>query len=305
MSESGPLVQENKHEENPKSLAESFALIKEYNDQFSAGEMLGRAMRAGMGDPMSPRSIKFSDVFIKTENHLKQIGLSVESGLGTQSSVVLASDQEDQYPKEIRFNISDSEKFKAYLKSIDPSKVSELEVELLISIPKSLINQLIDTYKILNEVPSDYFYNFIKSVDTIKDEYERISKEKDNYELGWSVREMQSVKDALKGQYLKEYIEKKSLPWFFWSVDVGTDSYLQRYTHYSKFFKKSLENEHTKKFLQEIVQNILMNIENARKELKSGKIKSGKYTFEVSEEMYNNWNKAFVFVENDLKSIGL
>jgi len=305
MSEFGPSVQENKNEKFPESLSESFTLIKEYNDQFSAGEMLGRALRSGMGDPMPARSLKFSDVFNKTEHYLTQAGLSIESGLGTQSSVVLASDQEDQYPKEIRFNISDSEKFKTYLKSIDPSKVSELEIELLTSIPKSLTSQLIDTYKISNDVLSDHFYNFVKSVDTIKDEYERINKEKDNYELNWNVREMQAVRGALEGQYLKEYIDKKSLPWFHWSVDMTSDGYLQRYSYYSKFFKKSLANEHVKPFLKKIVGNILENIEEARKQLKSGKITSGSYTFDVSEGMYDNWNKAFTFVENDLKSMEL
>ncbi|MFH1367005.1 MAG: hypothetical protein ABIH38_03380 [Patescibacteria group bacterium] len=251
---------------------------EEYNHRFNAGTMMADMLKAHVRNEELPpqkatdREPPLERIKLQYADLIGRTGISLET-IGTNR--IFGADGERQ-ASELRFNLSDRNKFIEYLKSIPPENLSPSQAEGLKTVAESLTTQLAQEYQVTN--PKDErMIELLGGLKEMNQAYDRLDPEKQNG-LSRAVERLKKYDRASQGKHLKEYIavEKAGLMAEVggrnfgpsqWHTDATPEFYEEHWQQALEILKSLGDNPQAQNLQDQVRENLKASLAHARENL--------------------------------------
>ncbi|MFA7663121.1 MAG: hypothetical protein WCX88_04380 [Patescibacteria group bacterium] len=195
-----------------RSLSQIMNEIFNYNNSFSYGMMLGKAMAGSLSsrleisdeDPEKHPGIEYKKIEEKYSLALQNLGLEIES---SKKEVVAFPQTKPENSVKISINFDNSKNFSNFICRLEQSNITDQEIENLKDVIDSVMSQLINNYD-LNSA-DDRLLNLFSNIKDIIKNYKRLDSDKQNG-LAEKASELEKILALADKKILREYILAKN-----------------------------------------------------------------------------------------------
>lgn len=274
---SGPENKETE-EQHEKSLGEIdlskvFDSLEKYNESFSWGRTMGRAMIESFDAEESEGEAEktFED---KVENErageydkflrdygtdLARTGLNLEP---VKSGIVAFSSTGELPELKMRINLEKGKRFLDYLDSLDKGYLTSGQIKGIEAVAKNLTSQLVEQYD-LGDPNDKRMIELLSNLSKVIEKYNAIGNE----QVSQSVGELAQYLEISKEKYLNEYLLAKKERLLAevgsqqfgpsdWHGDSSPESYTKMWNMAIDKVAEIGKNKNAKKFQQQVIKNL-------------------------------------------------
>ena len=281
------LVQGKNTEINLGEVKEVFLKIDKYNNQFSLGSMMGKAVLTHLEEAKNytEKNEDWAGTLTSFSNDVKndqqaesffliaankatmdRIGLSLKPVSGKIGRIITEVD--DIGEGQIRINVSNHEYFTSFLAALKPEQITEDGIQKdLKNIAESLAKQVLDEYDLL--APGDEAMQLFGGMEKIIEEYKRMG-------MGKSVEELENYLNHGKIGDLREYVTitrkgylsppGKSFGPADWQSDSTPEKLEERWNEALDILLSTLKNPKAIELSKQMYQHLISCVDVALKD---------------------------------------
>lgn len=275
-----------------------FADICKYNDQFSLGSMMVRALFAhfkveddeegqakmtSLGGEEEHQKMTASALAVIHEDTLNKLGLSLEPVSGKRATMIGLG--ETAGIGEMRINITNKNNFVAFLGALEPEQIEDTGLKVnLENLSGLLANQVLDNYNL--KEPSDEMLQLFGGLGNIVNQYKRLG-------MGEAVKGLKTYLQHSRQGDLREFVAiesnrlmsepRKNFGPADWQRDATVEYLQDHWEEALTILKMAKDNPKARELYEKLGEHLLKCIKIARAETEA--FTEGYYTADARKEM--------------------